>query len=283
MCRFLAYKGEPLVLHDVLVKPAHSIIAQSYRAQDRGGALNGDGFGLGWYEAAISELPAIFRSLQPAWGNANLASVARLIRTAHFVAHVRGAYEGMEVSELNCHPFHWRQFMFMHNGLVAEFPKVRLHLRSMLSDEAFTTIRGTTDSEQLFALFIDRWRRLGSPRESDGVSTALVGALGVLNEILGEIDADTASNLNLVVTDGHTLVATRYNTSGEVPPSLYLAAGDNVLAGSGYRHTSPDDSSRGVFVASERFSDDGSWESVLPNHIVVVQEDLTVSSTPITV
>jgi glutamine amidotransferase len=74
MCRFLVYIGrEPVLLADLLTRPSHSIIQQSWDSRERmtAGPLNGDGFGVGWY-AAFDPTPCIFTSINPAWNNLNL-------------------------------------------------------------------------------------------------------------------------------------------------------------------------------------------------------------------
>lgn len=60
MCRHLAYLGPPISVHDLLYAPPHSLEHQSYAAELCGhGALNADGFGIGWYPAASARpLPA---------------------------------------------------------------------------------------------------------------------------------------------------------------------------------------------------------------------------------
>ena len=60
MCRFLVYKGRDrrfrVRLSDLIVRPVHSIIHQSFDCRERitegsvPPALNGDGFGIGWYQ-----------------------------------------------------------------------------------------------------------------------------------------------------------------------------------------------------------------------------------------
>ncbi|MDP2434670.1 MAG: hypothetical protein Q8P67_02900, partial [archaeon] len=52
MCRFMVFVSgqRPVLLADLIVYPAHSIINQSSRSLQRSeGNLNGDGFGVGWY------------------------------------------------------------------------------------------------------------------------------------------------------------------------------------------------------------------------------------------
>jgi hypothetical protein len=49
VCRFVAYQGHPVLLADLLYRPRHSLVAQSYRAETMSQPFNGDGFGVGWY------------------------------------------------------------------------------------------------------------------------------------------------------------------------------------------------------------------------------------------
>lgn len=50
MCRFVAYLGEPILAEDLITKPINSLIHQSYHAKEMAEPLNGDGFGMGWYD-----------------------------------------------------------------------------------------------------------------------------------------------------------------------------------------------------------------------------------------
>lgn len=59
MCRFLIYKGtDPIRLSNLLTKPQHSIINQSFDSRlrlDRRRPINGDGFGLAYYPTFVDE------------------------------------------------------------------------------------------------------------------------------------------------------------------------------------------------------------------------------------
>lgn len=113
---------------DLLTKPTHSIIRQSYASMERidQNPLNGDGFGIGWYthegmagntetKDSIQE-PCVFLSVTPAWNNLNLIRLAEKIKSPLFFGHVRAASPGTLTTETNCHPFLFGQFMWMHNG-----------------------------------------------------------------------------------------------------------------------------------------------------------------------
>ena len=63
MCRFIAYLGKPIMADELLLKPANSLVHQSYSAGEMPEILNGDGFGVGWYAHSISERPGLFREI----------------------------------------------------------------------------------------------------------------------------------------------------------------------------------------------------------------------------
>ncbi|KAG0076627.1 glutamine amidotransferase subunit, partial [Podila epicladia] len=108
MCRMLLYKGrQPIQLAHLLTKPAHSIINQSFDSRlrlDHRRPINGDGFGVGWYDNEPDEelgvSPCIFTSVTPAWNNMNLIRLSEKIRSPLVFAHVRASTAG-SVSESN--------------------------------------------------------------------------------------------------------------------------------------------------------------------------------------
>jgi predicted glutamine amidotransferase len=74
MCRWLGYLGSPIEPRELLYDPERSLIEQSRRHAPDMAVPNGDGFGLGWY--GRREVPAIFHSATPAWGDRNLHTLA---------------------------------------------------------------------------------------------------------------------------------------------------------------------------------------------------------------
>lgn len=129
-------------MSDLITKSEQSLIRQSFKARERAEPLNGDGFGVGWYMPEIDPTPCVFNDLRPAWANRNLHRLSEKIRSTCLFAHVRVASKGSTVSELNCHPFQYDRFLWMHNGGVADFPKIKRRLRENLSDEYYDFIQG---------------------------------------------------------------------------------------------------------------------------------------------
>ena len=159
MCRFLSYIGTPIVVDELLVKPVNSLINQSYDAEEMSEPLNGDGFGLGWYNKEVRSYPGLFRSITPAWNNQNLLYNASLLKTKCLFAHVRAASVG-GITEFNCHPYHYKEYLMMQNGGVKNFQLIKRELLSLLSDHFFHWIKGQTDSEHIFALLMQTLSKL---------------------------------------------------------------------------------------------------------------------------
>jgi glutamine amidotransferase len=65
MCRWLAYSGTPVLLEELFLKPAHSLVDQSRHSRLGAETTNGDGFGVGSYGEGST--PGVFKSSEPAW------------------------------------------------------------------------------------------------------------------------------------------------------------------------------------------------------------------------
>ena len=279
MCRFALYLGSEITVSSLVTEPENSIIHQSFHSHEREEPLNGDGFGLAWYVPEISEEPALFKDISPAWNNLNLLNLARVTRSSCVLAHVRAATHGLPVTRLNCHPFTWGHFAFMHNGGVAGFKKIRRPLLGRLSEEAFDLISGSTDSEHVFALFTDHYKKTSDGQSRiEAMASALTAAISDVEELTREAEVDEPSLLNLAVTDGKCAVVSRYiSSSPEKANTLYVHSGRHYVCEEGVcRMVDPDEGTGAVIVASEPLSDDKGWDPVPPNNVVLVHNDMRV-------
>ena len=287
MCRFVLYLGPPLVLSNLITEPANSMIHQSFHSHERKEPLNGDGFGVAWYQHELSDEPGVFRSITPAWSNHNLLDLARVTRSTCILAHVRAATPGMAVTETNTHPFAWGPYAFMHNGEIGGFHQIKRRLLASLSDEAFDRIGGTTDSEHFFALLGDRLRERTAGPGDDRLRVEEIGA--ALTAATADVRALTAplgrpSYLNVAVTDGRRAVVCRYTDGApEDAPSLYLHTGKRYVCEDGRcRMIEPERDHHAVLVCSEPLSDDPGWSRVPVNHQVLIHRDRAVDVRPMT-
>jgi glutamine amidotransferase len=284
MCRLLAYKGTSIVIDELLYKPKNSLINQSINAKELEEPLNGDGFGIGWYSQEISNEPATFVSLNPAWSNRNLKNLAPKIKTECLIAHVRAASVG-EVSEANCHPFQYNELLMAHNGGVEDFPRIKRALRSGLTDELYNWIKGQTDSEHIFAFLINRILTENQSITPESVTEAFEYTFHMVKEQMTRNGIHEEAYLNMVVTNGHFIVATRYVTDPkEEPLTLYHSEGTRYVVEDGIsRLEAPKDDDEAVLVVSEKLSDGAHWTMIPKNHFVIVEPDLNVRIKPIKV
>jgi predicted glutamine amidotransferase len=207
MCRWVGYLGSPIAPRELLHDPPRSLIEQSRRHAPNMAIPNGDGTGLGWYEHRAE--PALFRSITPAWGDENLLELATEIRTRLFLAHVR-AGTGTPVQQTNCHPFRYRNWLFVHNGHVGGYRMLRRDLLLAVHPDLFGNIAGSTDSELLFHLALTFGLAedpiAGIARMAGFVEAAAAAA--DLNE--------PALQMTIGVSDGQRLYAVRYASGPEV-------------------------------------------------------------------
>ena len=204
MCRWNAYYGKPLVIDELLFRTRHGLIDQSLHSRMGAETTNGDGFGLGWYDALGSEDPGRFRSIEPAWNDANLRDLAGHLTSPLFLAHVRASI-GSPVQQTNCHPFRHGRWLFVHNGFIDGFRQARRDLLLALSREQFDALEGSTDTEVLFRLALT----LGA---EDDPLAGLARAIGVVETVGRAQGIEHPMQGTYAMSDGRSLWAARYST-----------------------------------------------------------------------
>lgn len=245
MCRFLAYAGAPIFLEEVVTSPCHSLIHQSLHAEEAKTGTNGDGFGVGWYSERKE--PGVYREIRPAWSDENLLSIARQVRSGLFFAHVRAA-TGTATTRANCHPFSHGRYLFMHNGQVGGYAKVKRRLEALIPDHLYDSRNGTCDSEVLFLLMISLIE------QGRDVTSAIHGALELALQAMGDVGVREPLRFAAALSDGDHLHAVRWS-SDATPPTLYICdRGDAVVVAS-----EPVDANRDC------------WKPMSPNSIVTIK------------
>jgi glutamine amidotransferase len=219
MCRWLAYSGEPLRPAEVILNTEHSLVAQSLNSPLGKETVNGDGFG--WYPTGVSgAAPALFHSTEPAWNDENLRELTSTIESPLFFSHVRAA-AGPPIQQTNCHPFRYENWMFMHNGYLKDFHKVKRDLTFAVDPSLYPRILGTTDSEALFHLALT----LGLV---DDPVDAMGKAIRMVEKVGHEHGIDFPMQGTLAVSNGTMVWAFRYSSQGR-SRSLFHSADIGTL------------------------------------------------------
>jgi len=282
MCRFVAYIGAPTLIDKILINPSNSLISQSFSALESEMVVNGDGFGLGWYDKDIKEEPGLYVSVLPAWNDQNLLNNASITESSCFLAHVRAATVG-SVSLENCHPFQYNEYLMMHNGGINDFDRIKQSLSALLDEEAFLWIKGQSDTQYILALFMTNARKIGIEKFPD--AEILVACL---NKTFADIEAlkkakgiNSVSIYNMVLSNGYGLIATRYSTDPHTDSrTLYFT--ENVSCKLNVKGDLEFEKGKiersAALISSEKLTqDDMFWKEIPSNHAVYINRELEVT------
>jgi glutamine amidotransferase len=262
MCRWLAYSGSPVLLEELLYGRQNSLIVQSLHSRLGAEETNGDGFGIGWY--GDQESPAVFHSIEPAWNDRNLRELAGHITSPLVFAHIR-ASTGSPVQQTNCHPFRHGRWLWMHNGFLDGFTKVKRDLTVAVDPELYPEIEGTTDSELMFHLALTFGLEDDPPE-------AVARTIGLVESVGHEHGVEFPFQGTIATSDGERIWAFRYSSEGK-SRSLFFSTDVRTL-----RALYPDnemlrdlgDESR--LVVSEPLGDlPGAWNEVPESSYGVIQ------------
>ena len=260
MCRLAAYVGAPAALSTPLLDPPHSLAVQSQDPREQlHGRLNVDGTGVAWWEEAPGGAPLRYVTERTLWSDPNLAPLAPKLRGRIQIAAVRSATPGVPFGPGNVAPFVHGGLAGAHNGFLGRFREATGRaLAARLPDAHYAALDAVSDSQLLFLraaslLEQDVEPLPGASRLAAAVRAAVLEAAALSREL------DAASTLNLVVSDGTTLVATRL-AEGCAANTLYTLEGGRRWPGAS-------------LLASEPLDEDPSWTAVTEGTLVELTPD----------
>jgi glutamine amidotransferase len=131
-------------------------------------------------------------------------------------AHIR-ASTGTPIQQTNCHPFRYGRWLWMHNGHLRDFDKVKRDLSFAVDPSLFASIEGSTDSELFFYL------ALTFGLEEDPPS-AVERAVGFIEKTGREHGIEHPIQMSVATTDGDWLWAFRYSSEGNSSTLFYSTA-----------------------------------------------------------
>ena len=215
--------------------------------------MNGDGFGLGWYGERPE--PGLYRETRPAWSDENLRYLCRHLRSHLFFAHVRAA-TGTAVTRQNCHPFACGRWMFMHNGFVGSWNRLRRKVEQLIPDALYPSRLGTTNSEAVFLAM------LGAGLDRDPIG-ATARVLRALRDLVNEDGKRERMRFTTAIANGRDLYAFRFAVNDATNTLYFRESGDQVV------------------VVSEPFDKEDDWTEVPEGHVLVARASAPVEIVPL--
>jgi len=280
MCRLYGFRAnEETKVECTLVHAQNALMLQS-RA-DVSGHSHTDGWGIAFYHR---EHPEVERRATPAFEDLYFSETAERIFTQTVVAHVRRATVGIPSLE-NCHPFRHGVWIFAHNGTIRGFDRLRDALIAETAADLRDCRQGTTDSEHAFYWLLTRMAEAGIAwtRHCSDVSQledVLANSVHELAERSARVEPEMPSKLNFLLTDGHVLVASRWNNS-----LCWLdrqGIHDCEICGIPHVHHDSVTAYRAVVIASEPITHEN-WREVPDRSVLTVNEQIETRLHPIAI
>lgn len=215
MCRVFAYLGDPVTLDGPLFTADNSLVKQTVSARLMS-LLNIGGFGVAAWNADSAEpdRPYYYKTPAVPVFDRNLKALAEKVQATAAISHVRGViYDPSEtVGPQNLHPFRFpgAKVLLAQNGDLYDFGKMRYELLEHVPPEIARNIEGTTDTEWVYALVLSQLDDPWGPAGAEQLATAASRAIEILRGIRDRLGLHTQSPVNLVISDGDSLVATRF-------------------------------------------------------------------------
>ena len=138
----------------------------------------------------------------------DISKVIRGVRADLILMHARPLRKE-RVRREDIHPFRFKHWLFAHNGRVSGFDDIREKLTGTIPEFIKRNIRGETDSEYLFHLFLSFLYdsgQLGRPNiDVNHIADAVARTYSTVDEFLSVAGYEAPSG-SVIVSDGYSVV-----------------------------------------------------------------------------
>lgn len=269
MCRLYVFRStEATKVECTLVHAQNALMAQS--RSDLAGLSHAHGWGIVSYEDGK---PQVDRQAWAAYHGEHFTRAATRTYATTVLAHVRRATVG-DPSIENTHPFVDGEWSFAHNGTLPRFDELRPKLLACTSPEQRSLIQGDTDSEHLFRHLLT----LMDERPDIPLTQVLRIVVENVEHWVDELESSAPVGLNLVLTNGHDIVGTRWGRT------LHFIERQGVydceICGFPHIHHSPDRDHRAVVIASEPITHEV-WKEIPDRSLWQIDQEASLLTVPI--
>jgi glutamine amidotransferase len=145
--------------------------------------------------------------------------------------------------------------MFMHNGFIGSWNRLRRQVERMIPDQLYPSRVGTTDSEAVFLAM------LGNDLDRDPVN-ATRQVLRKLCQFLNEDGHRERMRFTAALANGHDLFAFRFAANDSANTLYFRESGERLI------------------VVSEPFDKEQDWTEVPINHVLIARESKPIEIVP---
>lgn len=174
-----------------------------------------DGYGFAWRRIRNKKW-SVYKSPKPYFCDIKSPFIIQHAAKQDIViANIRSAKETSDistVSEKNTHPFYYKDHVFTHNGFIRDFGRHRKFLKTAILPKYAAKIRGETDTETMFYLYLSFLEETPEPER------ALRNMFGLFrrNGISGKF------NILYSSAENDCILAARYAIDEDLPYPLYI-------------------------------------------------------------
>jgi len=264
----------------------------------RSGKASLGGWGVGFHqggEVLIRKRPLEQRA------HLSIAELVQDVRADSVLVHVRPTEDPTRADGAeNTHPFRYRNWLFAQTGSLPEFPRLRQRLLESVPDFLKSQIRGETDAEVLFTVFLSFLHDAGGleleSSVAEGAQRALRSTLALADAIGAELGQPPA-RINIVLGNGEVMFGVHrgramayreFATKSDVaalgpdePGSSRRPDLGNVhvvVLASDFHVAAPSDSSEFEAVDADALA---GWRSIEPGSLITLRRGLAPEVSPL--
>jgi glutamine amidotransferase len=221
MCRVLAYIGPETPLESLLLTPSNSLVNQALDPEHYPDLhLAGWGFGA-WSEHLLKpEDPFIYRRPMAAFYDDNAGRIIPSLQGSTVLAHVRAAtYNSKAVLvDENCHPFSFEEtpWIMAQNGDMPHWMLLQRELLQHCEDRYLEQMRGTTDTEFLYALLLS----LLDGDSDEDVRRAVEEMVDLIARAMKDLDLPALTKMKMALVSPNRIIGVNVGLGhhGETDP-----------------------------------------------------------------
>ena len=181
-----------------------------------------DGFGFAWKSKKDKWI--VYKNSICYINDNNIDTIINNIEKNILIGHIRASCpNNKSVNYFNTHPFHYKNYIWCHNGCAKNLDKLYHEINKILPNNLKKFIKGNTDSEYLFYYFI----YLINTNEGDELNKITFSIIEFFKKLY---QFDFRISANILFSSDNFIFVSRYVNNNTNSPSLYYDKKNNIIS-----------------------------------------------------